>query len=158
MFPVLLSNKYLYNNIKGLFLYHHINTIFNNMMIEKQALKHRKIILACECNPDGSQDSTCTDDGKCSCKPNFTGDKCDMCAEGFFNFQKCEGKNTNGSQPIVFTIYQSKPEIQLYFSHSRCLILILLLKQYILLYSFKDKIIYTISKHFIHDDSFSLAK
>ena len=67
------------------------------MMIEKQALKHRKIILACECNPDGSQDSTCTDDGKCSCKPNFTGDKCDMCAEGFFNFQKCEGKNTNGS-------------------------------------------------------------
>ena len=40
--------------------------------------------LACECNAEGSLNTDrCGEDGKCACKENITGDKCDQCAEGF---------------------------------------------------------------------------
>ena len=39
--------------------------------------------LACECNAEGSESTQCADNGKCTCKPNVTGDKCDQCAEGY---------------------------------------------------------------------------
>lgn len=34
---------------------------------------------------------SCENDGKCRCRLNFQGDKCDACVEGFYNFPICEG-------------------------------------------------------------------
>ena len=51
-------------------------------------------ITECRCNTNlGSAFSQCKEDGKCSCKPNVVGDKCDRCAEGFDNsmFPDCSG-------------------------------------------------------------------
>ena len=47
----------------------------------------------CECNEDGSVDERCDDEGKCSCKPNVIGDKCENCEENHFRNQsgQCEG-------------------------------------------------------------------
>ena len=41
----------------------------------------------CECNMDGSVDNSCDiNTGKCTCKPNVSGDKCDESTEGYFGF------------------------------------------------------------------------
>ncbi|XP_041481150.1 laminin subunit gamma-1-like [Lytechinus variegatus] len=39
----------------------------------------------CECNPQGSLFSNCTDEGVCECRPGVIGDKCDSCEENFYN-------------------------------------------------------------------------
>ena len=50
--------------------------------------------MSCGCHPIGSVDSTCDPlTGVCTCKPGVTGDKCDRCADGFFNF------SPDGCQP-----------------------------------------------------------
>ena len=42
-------------------------------------------ILECLCNTFGSEDTNCSnDEGVCTCKEGYTGDKCDSCAEGYF--------------------------------------------------------------------------
>lgn len=45
----------------------------------------------CACNQQGTTEEICSKDngGVCFCKPNFTGEKCDKCAPGFFGPQ-CE--------------------------------------------------------------------
>ncbi len=51
------------------------------------------ISLECSCNEQGAVDETCADDtGKCNCKTNVVGDKCDQCAAGFFGFPDCARK------------------------------------------------------------------
>ena len=45
---------------------------------------------ACNCNDDGSRDVACDDNtGKCPCKSNIIGDKCEFCSPGFFGFPSC---------------------------------------------------------------------
>ena len=34
-------------------------------------------ILECQCNPDGSTTLECNDNGDCSCKDEYVGQKCD---------------------------------------------------------------------------------
>ena len=46
--------------------------------------------LACECNAEGSESTQCAENGKCTCKPNVTGDKCDQCADGYNGFPTCQ--------------------------------------------------------------------
>ena len=47
---------------------------------------------ACECNADGSEDNQChMEHGKCTCKPNITGDKCDESVPGYFDFPNPKG-------------------------------------------------------------------
>ena len=47
------------------------------------------------CNEEGAVDSLCEDaTGKCNCRPNVGGNRCDKCKEGFFTFPDCEGKYT----------------------------------------------------------------
>ena len=46
--------------------------------------------IDCNCDEDGSLDINCTDAGKCSCKPGFDGDKCNICAKDFFGFPQCQ--------------------------------------------------------------------
>ena len=48
--------------------------------------------LACNCTEEGSNSTTCDDNGVCSCKANIINDKCDVCDNGYFNFPTCEGK------------------------------------------------------------------
>ncbi|XP_007952908.2 laminin subunit alpha-5 [Orycteropus afer afer] len=43
----------------------------------------------CDCESDFT-DGTCEDfTGRCYCRPNFTGERCDACAEGFAGFPRC---------------------------------------------------------------------
>ncbi|XP_059754515.1 laminin subunit alpha-5 isoform X2 [Balaenoptera ricei] len=43
----------------------------------------------CDCESDFT-DGTCEDlTGRCYCRPNFTGARCDACAEGFSGFPRC---------------------------------------------------------------------
>ena len=48
-------------------------------------------ILACNCDVQGSIDVSCDDNGKCNCKVNFAGDKCNECADGYFDYPTCQG-------------------------------------------------------------------
>ena len=51
--------------------------------------------LECGCNSEGSVDVSQTCDpqtGKCNCKENIAGDKCDRCGTGFYDFPNCKGK------------------------------------------------------------------
>ena len=38
--------------------------------------------LECQCNEHGSENVFCDDNGICTCKTDFTGDKCDQCIDG----------------------------------------------------------------------------
>ena len=47
----------------------------------------------CNCQNEGSKNLTCDKRyGKCVCKPNIIGDKCDKCIDGFFGFPNCQSK------------------------------------------------------------------
>ena len=51
--------------------------------------------IACGCNEQGVEkdDLTCGDkDGKCNCKCNVRGNKCNECEVGHYGFPKCTGK------------------------------------------------------------------
>ena len=47
--------------------------------------------VACECNNRGSIGVSCDIEGKCQCRPNFDGIRCEQCKEGLYNFPICEG-------------------------------------------------------------------
>lgn len=40
--------------------------------------------LGCSCNQVGSVSDQCNNSGQCTCKPNYTGDKCDRCTVSLF--------------------------------------------------------------------------
>ncbi|XP_029636725.1 laminin subunit gamma-1 [Octopus sinensis] len=42
--------------------------------------------MPCNCNPIGSVDLQCNNQGKCQCKPGVTGDRCDRCQANFYDF------------------------------------------------------------------------
>lgn len=45
----------------------------------------------CDCDLSGTEAEICDKNaGKCICKPNFTGARCDQCAPGFFDFPNCK--------------------------------------------------------------------
>ena len=52
----------------------------------------KSLSTECRCNIYGIKRSSpgCDDGGICTCKPNYTGEKCDHCAKGFYNFPKCQ--------------------------------------------------------------------
>ena len=43
----------------------------------------------CECNLNGSLTKQCNENGKCECKTNITGKKCDRCANDNISFPNC---------------------------------------------------------------------
>ena len=50
------------------------------------------MLLECQCNQKGSKDDFCdADAGKCTCKDEFTGNKCNQCVDGT---QDCHGNLT----------------------------------------------------------------
>jgi hypothetical protein len=49
----------------------------------------------CNCDPAGTTEEICNkDSGRCMCKPNFTGERCDRCVSGYFGFPNCRGTFT----------------------------------------------------------------
>ncbi|KAK3506985.1 hypothetical protein QTP70_034266 [Hemibagrus guttatus] len=44
--------------------------------------------VPCHCNSFGSKSFDCSESGQCRCQPGVTGQKCDRCAPGQFNFQE----------------------------------------------------------------------
>ena len=51
--------------------------------------------LACNCNEEGSVDQNCNAHGKCTCKENVIGDKCDTVVEAFYDITDPKGTYTN---------------------------------------------------------------
>lgn len=50
---------------------------------------HLSLSAGCNCESDFT-DGTCEDlTGRCYCKPNYTGEHCQACAEGYLNFPHC---------------------------------------------------------------------
>lgn len=50
-------------------------------------------IVACNCDSHGAIGVSCDTEGKCQCRENFDGSRCNQCKEGFYNFPTCEGCN-----------------------------------------------------------------
>ena len=49
------------------------------------------IFLGCSCNEEGAVGNTCDDlSGKCNCRPNIAGNRCDKCAPGFYGYPDCQ--------------------------------------------------------------------
>ena len=73
--------------------------------------------LACDCNPDGSVNHLCDDNGKCTCKENMTGDKCDRADDGFYGFPVPIGRHLlrNISTHLIIDIYV---QLTFYVTHS----------------------------------------
>ena len=46
----------------------------------------------CGCSNTGSTGQTCKGNGKCDCKPNYIGVKCDECRFGYFQYPECRSK------------------------------------------------------------------
>lgn len=52
---------------------------------------------ACDCESDFT-DGTCEDmTGRCYCRPNFTGEQCAACAEGYTDFPHCYREGWRGA-------------------------------------------------------------
>ena len=51
----------------------------------------------CDCNTEGTEDGdiSCDKNGKCNCKCNIYGDKCNECNAEYFGFPTCHGRFFN---------------------------------------------------------------
>ena len=45
----------------------------------------------CKCDPLGSMNKHCENNGDCLCKTNIVGESCDQCAIEHYNFPDCTG-------------------------------------------------------------------
>lgn len=59
---------------------------------------------SCDCNPIGATDQYCNpDNGQCNCQPNVQGQKCDQCADSYYDFADQCGKSCDcdpdGTEP-----------------------------------------------------------
>ena len=82
----LLEETFIWNfefKMANKFLFTHRNKVI---------FKQLRSFSACQCSEDGSRDVSCDNNtGKCSCKTNVIGDKCNFCSPGFHTFPICEG-------------------------------------------------------------------
>ena len=50
-------------------------------------------ILVCACDPVGAVKEICDKvNGECLCQDNFNGERCDVCARGYYGYPQCMGK------------------------------------------------------------------
>ena len=80
---------------------------FNNF-----AMLQLLFIADCRCNSKGSDTGRCNESGKCECKTNIGGFKCDRCAadQGSFpNCCHCKGiTNYLLNYPVIFWIFTNQ--------------------------------------------------
>ena len=50
---------------------------------------------ACDCSSHGSSSTSCGSNGKCTCKLKFSGNKCNSCKPGYYNYPNCDCKSSN---------------------------------------------------------------
>ncbi|XP_053562666.1 laminin subunit beta-3 [Bombina bombina] len=74
-------------------------------------MKHRDACISCDCDPEGSVDGrSCNQmNGRCNCKENVGGERCDQCKPGFYSLSasnpqgctrcECNPTGTQGDQP-----------------------------------------------------------
>ena len=54
------------------------------------ALQHHYVLyLACQCSGVGSNGPECDSSGRCSCRPQYSGFKCERCATGYYDYPRC---------------------------------------------------------------------
>lgn len=59
----------------------------------EKLLTNEPSLSGCNCETSGSIGVSCDSEGKCQCRENFDGDRCEKCKENFYNFPICEGCN-----------------------------------------------------------------
>ena len=71
--------------------FQHPNCLGNveNLLTSVDKKRHAPCISDCKCSEDGAVDSSCDDTGMCTCKSQISGDKCDKCLPGHYNFPTC---------------------------------------------------------------------
>ena len=63
-----------------------------NYLILEKVLMTFKTFLECVCSSSGSNSTSCSSSGDCSCKPNVVGTKCTACEPGYYGFPNCTGE------------------------------------------------------------------
>ena len=48
-------------------------------------------IVVCNCTTGAIKNSCSQMNGNCQCRAGYTGQKCDQCRSGFFNYPECQG-------------------------------------------------------------------
>ena len=84
-----------------------------NVSFQKRILKQESKInfsLECRCNSQGSENNQCNDLGKCLCKANVHGHKCDECQDGRSGFPRCSIRKRIPKVPRV--LKKAKKEIE----------------------------------------------
>ena len=71
------------------------------------------LYVACGCDPIGRESEHCNEKGKCDCKDNFGGLKCDGCYSGaYYGYPNCTGnwilKNIVNFESFSFIYSQIK--------------------------------------------------
>ena len=64
----------------------------NNKSFHSSIKKLKHFIFSdCDCNQEGSNGVACDNKyGKCYCNSNISGEKCDKCLDGFYEFPNCQ--------------------------------------------------------------------
>lgn len=85
----------------------------------------------CECNQSGSLSASCDEEGRCQCITGVTGDKCDRCDHGYYNFREngCTRKNlscpslmSHHSRHVLLMsrMFASSPACDCAHTHGNC--------------------------------------
>lgn len=66
--------------------------------------------VPCQCHMNGTDGEICSLEGgqPCPCKENFVGNRCDMCASGYYNFPECTRKSKRFAGFIAFFSWWNK--------------------------------------------------
>ena len=67
---------------------------FSQWLSKKKVSEFLHHFLECDCQTGGTIDQICgKSDGKCLCKTNVDGTKCDQCKGGFYGYPQCDKSN-----------------------------------------------------------------
>lgn len=65
-------------------------------------------VAVCGCSAVGTLPGGCDSDGKCFCRPEFTGPRCEQCSPGYHSYPHCYGKGINLQPPAEKHAYFCK--------------------------------------------------
>ena len=63
---------------------------FHEASKSKKDIVIHTFLSECNCNAVGSTSTECNSDGQCTCKPGFSGQKCNECDDLHFGFPSCD--------------------------------------------------------------------